>query len=439
MKPILISSIVILFLHLSSFYSILGRKNIKTHTNYHGAQREEQITLQKWREDYRDGKLSYEQTASVPPFVYAKAAHIYHDLLSELIRQKIANEVRKVSTYEYWQNRWEEQADTEGSSANSDGFFSEGYPPDIKAYIERNIDYVLKKQPSKKKTYIDIGSGDNTSIAEEIYEKYQKDRGIVSKVNTLDPVIPSHLPEQITHIQRLAEDTGLPDNSYDLVTILFTFSYTKREETLRELYRILRADGYAILILHHPNSATLRHHYLMFYANCAYLLGLENIKLAVHAFSPNQVETLNELDDKEFRLISQFNKDFDLKNPNFKNTYPHLIRMIEEHDAYIVKIIQIINDAIRTSAIDAKKIEEWLRAIDIVSLKWIRAKAFFLKMTQDLYSNMFKNEKAIVEFMRKNGFNFEPLEIHTFFDGDGLPAAYGMIIKKDPSFNDEDI
>lgn len=438
MKPSLFSSIVFVFLQLSSCSPILGQKNIRTHMNYHGAQREEQITLQKWREDYKDGKLSYKQTA-LAPLVYAKAAHIYHDLLPELIRQKIASEARKVTTYEYWQNRWDEQVETEGSSTNSDGFFSEGYPPDIKAYIEKNIDYVLKKQPSTKKTYIDIGSGDNTSIAEEIYEKYQKDRGIVSKVNTLDPVMPSHLPEQITHIQRLAEDTGLPDNSYDLVTILFTFSYTNREETLRELYRILRADGYAILILHHPNSATLRHHYLMFYANCAYLLTLENIKLAVQTFSPNQVETLNELDDKEFRLLSQFNKDFDLNNPKFKNADPHLFRMIEEHDTYIDKIIQIINDGIRTSSIDANKIDEWLRPIEIVSLNWIRAKAFFLKMTQDLYRNVYKNEKAIVEFMRKNGFNFEPLEIHTFFDGEGLPAAYGMIIKKDPSYNEEDI
>lgn len=439
-KPLLISSIVIALLSVLPFQSIQGQEDIGIPNKSNEAQADEQIEPQEWRKDYRDGALSFEQTALTPPLVYAKAAHIYYDLLPEGVRQKIADEAERVMTAEYWQNRWEQQSETSGSdSTSSDGFFSEGYPPVIKAYIDEKIDYVLKKNPLKQKKYIDIGSGDNTSIAEEVYEKYQTEQGVVNKVNTLDPVVPSNLPEGITHIQSLAEDTGLPDNYYDLATVLFTFSYTQREDTLKELSRILSADGSAILILHHPNSATLRHHYLMFYAHSAYLLMLEKIKSATQSLSVNQEETLSELDEKEFQLQSQFNSDFDLTNPMFLKTDPHLFGMIEEHDKYITKIIQNINDGIRAAAIDADKINAWLGAMDAVSQQRIETKAYFLKMTQDLHDNVFKEQKDIVEFMRNNGFDFEPLEIHTFLDGDGLPAAYGMVIKNDQSDQVQDI
>jgi len=413
LKSLLISSLVIALLSVSPFQSIQGQEDLCISNKSNEAQALEQSEPQEWREEYRNGPLSFEQTVLTPPLVYAKAAHIY---------------------------RWEEQSATAGTdSKSSDGFFSEGYPPVIKAYIDEKIEYALKKNPLKQKKYIDIGCGDNTSIAEEVYEKYQIEQGIVNKVNTLDPVVPSNLPEGITHIQSLAEDTSLPDDSYDLATVLFTFSYTKREETLKELSRILSVDGLAILILHHPNSATLRHHYLMFYAHSAYLLMLEKIKSAIQSLSVHQEETLGELDEKEFQLRSRFNSDFDLASPEFLKSDPHLFAMIEEHDKYITKIIQTINGGIRAAVIDAGKINEWLRALDAVSQQRIETKAYFFKMTQDLHDNVFKEEKDIVEFMRNNGFDFNPLEIHTFLDGEGLPAAYGMVIKNNKSSRAQDI
>ena len=440
LKSLLISSLVIALLSVSPFQSIQGQEDLSISNKSNEAQALEQSEPQEWREEYRNGPLSFEQTVLTPPLVYAKAAHIYYDLLPEVVRQNITYEAERITTAEYWQNRWEEQSATAGTdSKSSDGFFSEGYPPVIKAYIDEKIEYALKKNPLKQKKYIDIGCGDNTSIAEEVYEKYQIEQGIVNKVNTLDPVVPSNLPEGITHIQSLAEDTSLPDDSYDLATVLFTFSYTKREETLKELSRILSVDGLAILILHHPNSATLRHHYLMFYAHSAYLLMLEKIKSAIQSLSVHQEETLGELDEKEFQLRSRFNSDFDLASPEFLKSDPHLFAMIEEHDKYITKIIQTINGGIRAAVIDAGKINEWLRALDAVSQQRIETKAYFFKMTQDLHDNVFKEEKDIVDFMRNNGFDFNPLEIHTFLDGEGLPAAYGMVIKNNKSSRAQDI
>lgn len=429
-KPLLISSIVIALLSVLPFQSIQGQEDIGIQNESDEAQAVAQIESQEWREDYRGGPLSFEQTTLIPPLVYAKASHIYYDLLPEVVRQMIADEAERVTTAEYWQNRWEQHSETiESDSTSSDGFFSEGYPSIIKAYLDEKIDYVLKKNPLKKKKYVDIGSGDNISIAVNVYEKYQIEQGVVNKVNTIDPVIPSNLPEGITHIQSLAEDTGLPDNYYDLATVLFTFSYTRREDTLKELSRILSADGSAILILHHPNSATLRHYHLMSYAHSAYLLMLEKIKSAIQSLSVSQEEILNELDEKEFQLQSQFNSDFDLTDPQFLITDPWLFGMIEEHDKHITKIIQTINEGIRVGAIDADRINEWWEQVDANSQQRIEAKAYFLKMTQDLHDNVFKEQKDIVEFMRNNGFDFDPLEIHTFLDGEGLPAAYGMVIK----------
>jgi len=214
-----------------------------------------------------------------------------------------------------------------------------------------------------------------------------------------------------------------------ILRVLFTFSYTQREDTLKELSRILSADGSTILILHHPNSATLRHYHLMFYAHSAYLLMLEKIKSAIQSLSVNQEEIFSELDEKEFQLQSQFNSDFDLTDPQFLITDPWLFGMIEEHDKHITKIIQTINEGIRVGAIDADKINEWWGQVDANSQQRIEAKAYFLKMTQDLHNNVFKEQKDIVKFMRNNGFDFDPLEIHTFLDDEGLPAAYGMVIK----------
>ena len=429
-KPPLISSIILVLLSVLSFQSIQGQKDAGKPKESHEAQAVEQVKLQTWREDYREGPLTFEQTVLTPPLVYAKAAHVYHDLLPEDVRQKTTDEAKRITIAEYWQNRWEQESETSGSdSPISDGFFSEGYPEVIKAYLDERIDYVLNKNPLKPKKFIDIGSGDNTSIAEEVYEKYQKEKGIVIKVNTLDPVVPLNLPEGIVHIQSLAEKTGLPDNHYDLATVLFTFSYTKREDTLRELSRILSADGSAILILHHPNSATLRHHYLRFYAHSAYLLMLEKIKSAVQSLSTGQEMNPVELDEKEFQLSSQFNSDFDLTNPMFLKKDPQLLGMIEEHDKYITKIIQSINQGIRAATLDSSKINEWTWAINTVSQQRIQAKAYFFKITQDLHDNAFKKQKDIEEFIRNNGFDFDPLEIQTFFDGEGVPAAYGMVIK----------
>jgi len=440
MKALLISSIINALLSVLPFQSIQDQKDIGKPNECNEARAAEQVKPQKWRDNYRDGALSFEQTVLTPPLVYAKAAHVYYDLLPEGIRQKITDEAERVTIAEYWQNRWKKESETAGSdSTSSDGFFSEGYPPVIKAYMDEKIDYVLKKNPLKQKKYVDIGSGDNTSIAEEVYEKYQIEQGIVIKVNTLDPVVPLNLPEGIAHIQSLAEDTGLPDNYYDLATVLFTFSYTKREDTLKELSRILSADGSAILILHHPNSATLRHHYLRFYAHSAYLLMLQKIKSAIQSLSVNQEVTLSELDEKAFLLQSQFNGDFDLTNPMFLKKDPQLFGIIEEHDKYITKIIQSINEGIRVAAMDSNKINEWLWAMDAVSQQRIEPKAYFFKITQDLHDNVFKKQKDIEEFMRNNGFDFDPLEIQTFFDGEGLPAAYGMVIKNDQSDQVQDI
>lgn len=426
----LISFLIIAFLSFWPIQSIQGQEGIGVPNESGEAQAVEQIEPQEWRKDYRDGPLSFEQTVLTPTLVYAKAAHIYYDLLPEGIRQKITEEAKRVTTAEYWQNRWGQHSEIEGSdSTGSDGFFSEGYPSIIKAYIDEKIDYLLKKNPLKQKKYIDIGPGDNTSIAIKVYKKYQTEQGIVSKVNTLDPVAPSNLPEGITHIQSLAEDTGLPDNYYDLATVLFTFSYTRREDTLKELSRILRADGSAILILHHPKSATLRHYHLMFYAHSSYLLMLEKIKTAIQSLLVDQEESLSELDKKEFQLQSQFNSDFDLTDPQFLITDPWLFGMIEEHDKHILRIIQTVNERIRVGSANADKINEWWGQVDANSQQRIEAKAYYLKMTQDLHDNVFKKQKDIVEFMRNNGFDFDPLEIHTFLDGEGLPAAYGMVIK----------
>ncbi len=166
---------------------------------------------------------------------------------------------------------------------------------------------------------------------------------------------------------------------------------------------------------------------------------LEKIKSAIQPFSVNPDVTLSALDEKEFLLKSQFNSDFDLTNPKFLKKDPQLFGMIEEHDKYITNIIQSINGGIRLAAMDSNKINEWMWAMDAVSQQRIKIKAYFFKITQDLHDNVFKKQKDIVKFMRNNGFDFDPLEIQTFFDGDGFPAAYGMVIKNDQSDQVQDV
>lgn len=61
----------------------------------------------------------------------------------------------------------------------------------------------------------------------------------------------------IKFLRRPAENTAFESNSFDVVTGCYALEYTKIDEALKEMHRVLKEGGYGIFVVHHPSSITV--------------------------------------------------------------------------------------------------------------------------------------------------------------------------------------
>jgi len=117
-----------------------------------------------------------------------------------------------------------------------------GYPEAIVTYLEQNIG--LKKEQS----IADIGAG--TGIFTELLLKkgysvlaVEPNAEMRNKVEPLLSVYP-----QLKSIDGTAEDTGLPANSIDLITVAQSFHWFDLDKTRAEFKRIAKPGAHVLLI-----------------------------------------------------------------------------------------------------------------------------------------------------------------------------------------------
>ncbi|MFC1480307.1 6-phosphogluconolactonase [Candidatus Omnitrophota bacterium] len=112
----------------------------------------------------------------------------------------------------------------------------------------------LEKQGVEKgaiETVVDLGAG-HCQLASKIKEKLSIPE--VVAVDFVD-IPPEVIPDNIRFVKAPVEDTGLPGNGIDAAVMQYVLSFAKdQDKAVKELYRILKPGGRAIMVLHHPES-----------------------------------------------------------------------------------------------------------------------------------------------------------------------------------------
>ncbi|HBR14821.1 MAG TPA: hypothetical protein DD723_04665, partial [Candidatus Omnitrophica bacterium] len=408
-----------------------------------------QATLDKWRSHYTDKQVSWPEVLKGGlSLIYAKAARIYYDELPEKIRRIQERQTNKQTPSQYWDERWEllrsMARSEEKFQPSKDGMFVGGYPKVVSEYINQSLGSVIReiltKDPNKKLNILEIGAGDRFATIEHIAQTYA---GHIDKLHTLDPAKPAKPFEGSTHFIGLAEDTGLPDNEYDLVTMFYTLSYTDMDKTLKELIRILRPGGKVIIVDHSGNAGVLNNHYLGFYVDMLSLKTLEQLKSNLKALlKSGDLGHVSPLEFSDFDLKKLAYKDFDFAH------IPGFLPMLDGRNKFIrEEIVEVINGSVQAENLDKKLIQK-IMAKTVRRINGIvKYDAYTTRVTRNLFENTFDDPKSLTEYIRARGFDLEFNEVKGFAqllpiskrDTIISPYAWGYVIKnfkKEQSFND---
>ena len=136
-------------------------------------------------------------------------------------------------TRKFWGEYWKKQK--RASSLNFDKF------PKI-------VDFFHEHLPRGRNTVLEIGCGPG-----ELKRRLEsKDPHMDIIGIDLDPGSMGHLDGK--YVRGTAEALPFKDNTFDAVYSSFTLTYTETEKAVREMWRVLKPESKAILILHSHNS-----------------------------------------------------------------------------------------------------------------------------------------------------------------------------------------
>ena len=143
-----------------------------------------------------------------------------------------------------WENRW-------SSASRQSAFANAEYPTDVGSFV---LD-ALGEAPGEKKRIIDLGAG-NLYLSRTIRDTLNPEN-----ITAVDYAIePEGIPNSqgITCVRELVEETGLDNESFDLAVMSFTLTYVQnKDKAVREISRLLRPGGRAVMVLHHPQSGII--------------------------------------------------------------------------------------------------------------------------------------------------------------------------------------
>lgn len=127
---------------------------------------------------------------------------------------------------------------------------------EIMPYLGSGLNRILGQKSEAR--VLDIGSAAG-DVAEAVVNEI-KQRKI--EMHTVDPAYKKeHLPESLRERNRSGKAEKLPyrKESFDALIAVHTLAYTDLERAVREMHRVLKDKGGAMLVLHHPESRIVRH------------------------------------------------------------------------------------------------------------------------------------------------------------------------------------
>lgn len=161
----------------------------------------------------------------------------------------------------HWTQLWNTTATL---SSFSEGDAAAGYQGELKAFWEQ----VFSRAPDAA-TVLDIGTGNGALayMANEYSREHNKDFVVhgtdAAKINPAavfasKPEIVQSLQQITFHSETATEKLPFDDESIDLVTSQFAFEYGDQEASLKEIMRVLKPGGAAVLMLHHADSGIVK-------------------------------------------------------------------------------------------------------------------------------------------------------------------------------------
>lgn len=110
---------------------------------------------------------------------------------------------------------------------------------------------ILKKYKESIETIVDIGCG--TGLSTKVCEEFAKNVIGIDPSEDMLTLAKKKESSKLKFIQGTGEKTYLPDSMADIVICSQAFHWMKKEETLNEVYRILKPNGiFAIIYAKYP-------------------------------------------------------------------------------------------------------------------------------------------------------------------------------------------
>ncbi|TVT27818.1 methyltransferase domain-containing protein [Salinicoccus cyprini] len=126
--------------------------------------------------------------------------------------------------------------------------------------------------------------------------------------------------QRINFTQNYAEKTGLPANSYDIVTVMRAWHWFDREATIEEVRRILKPGGYLIIIDSGFTSASKivkeSMKIIQSYSPDKQIRAAGTKELATQMINSFPVEWFDEWKHAKFDLMDMYKMDYDVRFTN---------------------------------------------------------------------------------------------------------------------------
>jgi len=127
-----------------------------------------------------------------------------------------------------------------------EGPFEGGYPRQFVKFVKDALESI-KSQSGPH--IVDLGAGD-LWLTKKVFEAVPGAR--VEAVDINEPA--KAIPDGIRFTQASIEATGFPEASFDVVMSAFTICYARKDIAVREIYRIMKPNARAIILMHARGS-----------------------------------------------------------------------------------------------------------------------------------------------------------------------------------------
>ncbi|MBN1872561.1 MAG: hypothetical protein JW800_08315, partial [Candidatus Omnitrophica bacterium] len=308
---------------------------------------------------------------------------------------------------DFWRDQWSR---VPSHHIDSNGWFGVAeYPLVVRNFILKNSEAQAKDKKSKVRI-IDLGCGANLYIPRKIHDFFMS-KGIKAEIHGLDPAREedvrrlSTYQDIIYHTGRMEEPTMIEGNSMDIVVSTFALDYTDMRASLEQINKMLSANGRALLVLHHPESDSIKH-------VREYLYEIKD----AHKYLKQYLEFLTKKTTETYYMTSDLAR---------------IARSTSIYQLYLTQIVDKINKYTygdtNGKQSKAELINEVKEAIDIVNAE--------ISSCDCLLSNLFINDEDAKRFFVGQGYEPEIFVLNETkdYDGDGyfeVPEAYGVILTK---------